>query len=102
MHGGAFKLQLMSAIQEVLIVSVAVGRLRGTAVLIFLTMCVWPSAKLRDEFTIFLQGAFSLLPFEFPGSSFKRAKEAQKYINDVVSGKCSSQSEDWAYTSLLF
>ncbi|KAL3151907.1 hypothetical protein ABBQ32_001038 [Trebouxia sp. C0010 RCD-2024] len=42
--------------------------------------------KLRDEFTIFVQGAFSMLPFEFPGSRFKRAKEAQKHINGVVSG----------------
>lgn len=48
------------------------------------------AAKLRDEFTIFVQGVFSLLPFEFPGSRFKRAKEAQRYINGVVSGEQAS------------
>ena len=45
------------------------------------------AAKLRDEFTVFIQGAFSLVPLELPGSKFKRAKEAQRYINGVVSGE---------------
>lgn len=42
--------------------------------------------KLRHEFTVFIQGAFALLPVEIPGSRFKRAKDAQRYINGVVSG----------------
>lgn len=45
------------------------------------------AAKLREEFTVFIQGAFSLVPLEIPGSRFKRAKEAQRYINGVVSGE---------------
>lgn len=49
-------------------------------------VCVF-AAKLRHEFTVFIQGAFSLVPLEIPGSRFKRAKEAQRYINGVVSGE---------------
>lgn len=45
------------------------------------------AAKLRHEFTVFIQGAFALLPLEIPGSRFKRAKDAQRYINGVVSGE---------------
>lgn len=61
--------------------------------LLFVSCCMsvndvcMSAAKLRDEFTIFVQGAFSMLPYEFPGSRFKRAKEAQRHINGVVSGE---------------
>ena len=45
------------------------------------------AGKLRWEFTVFVRGAFALFPYEIPGSRFKRAKEAQRYINSVVAGE---------------
>ena len=64
-------------------------QLQGTAVM----LCV-AAAKLRDEFTAFIQGAFALVPLEIPGSRFKRAKEAQRYINSVVSGENRNKTVD--------
>ncbi len=39
------------------------------------------------EFTVFVQGAFgALVPYEIPGTRFKRAKDAQRYLNSMVAG----------------
>lgn len=39
------------------------------------------------EFTVFVQGAFgALVPYEIPGTRFKRAKDAQRYLNSIVVG----------------
>lgn len=39
------------------------------------------------EFTVFVQGAFgALVPYEIPGTRFKRAKDAQRYLNSIVAG----------------
>ncbi len=39
------------------------------------------------EFTVFVQGAFgALVPYEIPGTRFKRARDAQRYLNSMVAG----------------
>ena len=43
--------------------------------------------ELRGDFTVFVQGAFSLLPLDLPGTRYRKAKERQAKINRVVDGK---------------
>ena len=39
------------------------------------------------EFTVFVQGAFgALVPYAIPGTRFKRARDAQRYLNSIVAG----------------
>ena len=46
------------------------------------------AGRLRKEFTVFVQGAFgALVPYEIPGTRFKRAREAQRYLNSMVAGE---------------
>lgn len=76
MEGGPFRGYTMC---RALAFDVAAAVLLGTR---------WDSAtmsKLRMEFTVFVQGAFgALVPYEIPGTRFKRAKDAQRYLNSIV------------------
>lgn len=42
--------------------------------------------ELRGDFTVFVQGAFSLLPLDWPGTRYRKAKDRQAKINQVVDG----------------